>query len=196
MELGVELGLLLCYLWGTWGRRLGPKVTSRTALQPLLSFSHFVFPSPWACAAGRPPASHVEGSPWEATDNKSGVGGWQSGPFSRRACSLKICLQTSPVTMAGSQLGLGPKSWLISSVFVQSPPCSRPVESLGGHAAKTVEVPGTRILDFFFSKSDRTNNSLHLLANRYIDQSQIQTCPKLNQAMWRESLEYDNRLMG
>lgn len=36
-----------------------------------------------------------------------------------------------------------------------------------------VEVPGTRILDFFFSKSDKTNNSLHLLANRYIDQSQI-----------------------
>ena len=130
-----------------------------------------------------PPHLPRGGLPREATDNKSGVGGWQSRPLSRRPCSLEICPQTSPATVTGSQLGLGPKSWLISSVFVQRPLCSQPVESLGGHAAKMVEVPGTRILDFFFSKSDRTNNSLPFLANRYIDQSQIQTCSKLNQAM-------------
>lgn len=84
---------------------------------------------------------------------------------------------------------MGPESWLISYAFVQCPLCTCPMKLLGGRAAKMVEVRGNRILDFFFSKNDRTNNSLYLLAFRYTDQAQIQTAFKVTSGDVRGSLE-------
>lgn len=46
------------------------------------SFFHFVFPSPWACSAGRPPTSHVEGSPGRPQITRVG---WEAGRADRLA---------------------------------------------------------------------------------------------------------------
>lgn len=50
-----------------------------------------------------------------------------------------------------------------------------------------MKFSGNAILDFFFSMNHRTNE-LILLANKYIDQAQIQTGLKVNV---RGSLEYE-----